>query len=210
MTPKTNPTLLEERWNAYSHALGIALALLGSFLLFQNEAVQPYLKGSLLVYSISLVLLFSTSTVYHSVQNPKVKRKLRILDHISIYYLIAGTYTPVCLTVLLPSKGWLLFFMVWGIALFGTILKLFFTGKLEAFSLVLYGVMGWLIVIDLPYLLEHMSTKGLLYLSLGGAFYTIGILFYAIKKIPYNHLIWHFFVLGGAISHWWLIYKLIQ
>ena len=210
MTPKTNPTLLEERWNAYSHALGIALALLGSFLLFQNEAVQPYLKGSLLVYSISLVLLFSASTVYHSVQNPKVKRKLRILDHISIYYLIAGTYTPVCLTVLLPSKGWLLFFMVWGIALFGTILKLFFTGKLEAFSLVLYGVMGWLIVIDLPYLLEYMSSTCLLYLSLGGAFYTIGILFYAIKKIPYNHLIWHFFVLGGAISHWWLIYKLIQ
>jgi channel protein, hemolysin III family len=210
LAPNTNPTLLEERWNAYSHALGIALALLGSFILLQYEVKQPYLKGSLLVYSISLVLLFTASTVYHSVQNPKVKRKLRILDHISIYYLIAGTYTPVCLTVLLPSKGWLLFFLVWGIALFGTILKLFFTGKLEAFSLVLYGVMGWLIVIDLPYLLEYMSSTCLLYLSLGGAFYTIGILFYAIKKIPYNHLIWHFFVLGGAISHWWLIYKLIQ
>ncbi|RIV43290.1 PAQR family membrane homeostasis protein TrhA [Flagellimonas pelagia] len=206
MAPNTNPTLIEERWNAYSHAFGIALALMGSILLFQDEVMQPYLKGSILVYSISLVLLFTASTVYHAVQNPKVKRKLRILDHISIYYLIAGTYTPVCLTVLLPSKGWLLFFLVWGIALFGTILKLFFTGKLEAFSLVLYGVMGWLIVIDLPYLLEHMSTTGLLYLSLGGAFYTIGILFYAIKKIPYNHLIWHFFVLGGAMSHWVMVF----
>ena len=209
MAPNTNPTLIEERWNAYSHAFGIVLALMGGFLLFQDEVMQPYLKGSLFVYSISLVLLFSASTVYHSVQNPKVKRKLRILDHISIYYLIAGTYTPVCLTVLLPSKGWLLFFLVWGIALFGTILKLFFTGKLEAFSLVLYGVMGWLIVIDLPYLMEHMSETGLLYLSLGGAFYTIGILFYAIKKIPYNHLIWHFFVLGGAISHWLMVFKTI-
>ncbi|RIV72330.1 PAQR family membrane homeostasis protein TrhA [Flagellimonas aequoris] len=210
MTPKSNTVLLEEKWNAYSHALGIALALLGSFLLFQNELIQPYLQGSILVYSFSLILLFTASTVYHAVQNPKVKRRLRILDHISIYYLIAGTYTPVCLTVLLPSKGWLLFYLVWGIALFGTILKLFFTGKFETFSLVLYGVMGWLIVIDLPYLLEHMTTTELLLLSLGGAFYTIGILFYAIKKIPYNHLIWHFFVLGGAISHWWLIYKLIQ
>lgn len=205
MTPKSNTVLLEEKWNAYSHALGLALALLGSFLLFQNEVKQPYLKGSIITYSISLVLLFTASTIYHAVQNPKVKRKLRILDHISIYYLIAGTYTPVCLTVLLPSKGWLLFYLVWGIALFGTILKLFFTGKLEAFSLVLYGVMGWLIVIDLSYLLEHMSATGLLYLSLGGAFYTIGILFYAIKKIPYNHLIWHFFVLGGAISHWLMV-----
>ena len=166
MTPNTNTTLIEERWNAYSHAFGIALALMGSILLFQDEVMQPYLEGSILVYSISLVLLFTASTVYHAVQNPKVKRKLRILDHISIYYLIAGTYTPVCLTVLLPSKGWLLFCLVWGIALFGTILKLFFTGKFETFSLVLYGVMGWLIVIDLPYLLEHMSKTGLLYLSL--------------------------------------------
>lgn len=169
----------------------------------------PYLKESIIIYSISLILLFTASTVYHAVRNPKVKRKLRILDHISIYYLIAGTYTPVCLTVLLPSKGWLLFYLVWGIALFGTILKLFFTGKFETFSLVLYGVMGWLIVIDLPYLLEHMSATGLLYLSLGGAFYTIGILFYAIKKIPYNHLIWHLFVLGGAISHWLMVFKTI-
>ena len=209
MAPNTNPTLIEERWNAYSHAFGIALALMGSILLFQDEVMQPYLKGSILVYSISLVLLFTASTVYHAVQNPKVKRKLRILDHISIYYLIAGTYTPVCLTVLLPSKGWLLFYLVWGIALFGTILKLFFTGRFETFSLVLYGVMGWLIVIDLPYLLEHMSATGLLYLSLGGVFYTIGILFYAIKKIPYNHLIWHFFVLGGAISHWLMVFKTI-
>lgn len=168
------------------------------------------MKGSIGAYVASLLLLFTASTIYHAVQNPKLKKRLRILDHISIYYLIAGTYTPVCLSVLLPSKGWLLFYLVWGIALFGTVLKIFFTGRFEAFSLVLYGVMGWLIIIDLPYLIEHMSALGLFYLSLGGAFYTIGILFYAIKKIPYNHLIWHFFVLGGAISHWWLIFGLIN
>lgn len=168
------------------------------------------MKGGITVYVVSLLLLFTASTIYHAVENPKLKKKLRILDHISIYYLIAGTYTPVCLSILLPSKGWLLFYLVWGIALFGTVLKIFFTGRFEVFSLVLYGVMGWLIVIDLPYLLEHMSSSGLLYLAAGGAFYTIGILFYAVKKIPCNHLIWHFFVLGGAIAHWFLVLKILN
>nr|WP_297786635.1 hemolysin III family protein [uncultured Allomuricauda sp.] len=210
MSTKSDPILIEEKLNAYSHAFGIVLAVVGGILLFQNEVESnPYMKGSIIAYVISLILLFFASTIYHAVENPKIKKKLRILDHISIYYLIAGTYTPVCLSILLPSKGWLLFYLVWAIAIFGTVLKIFFTGRFEAFSLVLYGVMGWLIVIDLPYLLEHMSSKGLIYLALGGAFYTIGIVFYAVKKIPYNHLIWHFFVLGGAISHWVLIESLV-
>lgn len=210
MTSKSNPVLREEKWNAYSHALGIMLALVGSMVLLQKDIKDtPYLFGSVLVYCISLVLLFTASTIYHSIQDPRLKKRLRVFDHISIYYLIAGTYTPVCLTVLIGSKGWLLFFLVWGIALFGTVLKLFFTGKFEVFSLVLYGVMGWLIVIDVPYLVKHLSATGLFYLSLGGAFYTLGIVFYAIKRIPYNHLIWHFFVLGGAISHWFMVIQLI-
>ncbi len=208
LNTKSDPILFEENLNAYSHALGIILAVIGSILLFQNDLESiPYMKGSVVAYTSSLIVLFTASTIYHAVENPKLKKKLRILDHISIYYLIAGTYTPVCLSVLLPSKGWLLFYLVWGIAIFGTVLKIFFIGRFEAFSLVLYGVMGWLIVIDLPYLIEHMSSSQLIYLAAGGAFYTIGILFYAVKKIPYNHLIWHFFVLGGAISHWLMIYK---
>nr|WP_288931244.1 hemolysin III family protein [uncultured Allomuricauda sp.] len=210
MNTKSEPILIEEKLNAYSHALGIVLAVIGSIFLFQNDLEStPYMKGSVVAYTSSLIVLFTASTIYHAVENPKLKKKLRILDHISIYYLIAGTYTPVCLSVLLPSKGWLLFYLVWGIALFGTILKIFFTGRFETFSLVLYGVMGWLIVIDLPYLLQHMSSPQLIYLASGGAFYTIGILFYAVKKIPYNHLIWHFFVLGGATCHWLLIYQLL-
>lgn len=208
MTSDPKSVLIEEKWNAYSHALGIVLSILGMVFFFQKDMTrEPFLFRSILVYSLSLILLFTASTVYHAVQNPKLKKKLRALDHISIYYLIAGTYTPVCLTVLSDSKGWLLFYLVWSIALFGTILKLFFTGRFEVFSLVLYGIMGWLIVIDVPFLSENISTEGLLFLSLGGAFYTVGILFYALKKIPYNHLIWHFFVLGGAICHWILIQK---
>jgi hemolysin III len=211
LSTQSNPILLEEKLNAYSHAVGIVLAAIGGMLLFKNnlEAI-PFMKASITAYVASLFLLFSASTIYHAVENPKLKKRLRILDHISIYYLIAGTYTPVCLSILLPSKGWLLFYLVWGIALFGTVLKIFFTGRFEAFSLVLYGVMGWLIVIDLPYLLGHMSSSGLIYLASGGAFYTIGILFYAVKRIPYNHLIWHFFVLGGAISHWCLILEILN
>ena len=211
MDSQTNPVLLEEKLHAYSHALGIVLAAIGGILLFESDlGAMPFMKGGITVYVASLLLLFTASTIYHAVENPKLKKKLRILDHISIYYLIAGTYTPVCLSVLLPSEGWLLFYLVWGIALFGTVLKIFFTGRFEVFSLVLYGVMGWLIVIDLPYLLEHMSSSGLLYLAAGGAFYTIGIVFYAVKKIPYNHLIWHFFVLGGAIAHWFLVLKILN
>jgi len=211
LSSQSNPVLLEEKLNAYSHALGIVLAAIGGIFLFQNDlGAMPFMKASIGAYVASLLLLFTASTIYHAVVNPKLKKRLRILDHISIYYLIAGTYTPVCLSVLLPSKGWLLFYLVWSIALFGTVLKIFFTGRFEAFSLVLYGVMGWLIVIDLPYLMQHMSASGLFYLSLGGAFYTIGILFYAVKKIPYNHLIWHFFVLGGAISHWLLIFQTLK
>ena len=200
--------LIEERWNTYSHAVGILLGIAGIFFLL-SEGKNTNQFWPILIYGTSIVLLFIASTWYHGVKNPVLKRKLRILDHISIYYLIAGTYTPVCLWVLQDSKGILLLWLVWGIALFGTILKLFFTGKFEIFSLLLYGIMGWLIIIDLAYLVENMSRDSLLYLALGGFFYTVGIVFYAIKKIPFNHLIWHLFVLSGAISHWLLISSII-
>jgi hemolysin III len=197
--------LLEERLNTYSHGLGILLAIIGGYVLY----LQKGYNLGLLIYILTLILLFSASTIYHGVtNNPKLKQKLRVLDHISIYYLIAGTYTPVCLTLLKDSKGILLLFLVWGIAFFGTILKLFFTGKFEAFSLVLYAIMGWLVVIDLPYIIAQTTSNQLFFLGLGGAFYTVGILFYAIKRIPFNHFIWHLFVLAGAISHWFMIYRL--
>ncbi|WP_435625133.1 PAQR family membrane homeostasis protein TrhA [Flagellimonas sp.] len=208
MTPTPKSVLIEEKWNAYSHALGILLSILGFIVFFQEDLKHtPFILESIIVYHISLILLFTASTLYHAVQNPKLKRKLRILDHVSIYYLIAGTYTPVCLLLLINSKGWLLFYLVWGIAAVGTALKLFFTGKFETLSLVLYGVMGWLIVLDFSSLVERVAEENLVWLGLGGAFYTVGMLFYAVKKIPFNHFIWHLFVLGGAISHWFFLLK---
>ncbi|MEO0505276.1 MAG: hemolysin III family protein [Bacteroidota bacterium] len=198
MTPKE---VLHEKLNTYSHALGFALSVIGLFyfILFygQSKLILP-----LLVYSGSLMLLFLASTLYHAVKRPVSKQRLRILDHISIYILIAGSYTPVCVGLLSGSKGELLLYLVWGITLFGIVLKLFFTGKFEILSLLLYGVMGWLIVLDVGYLQKQLPEGGLLFLGLGGAFYTLGIFFYAMKRIPYNHFIWHLFVLGGALCHW--------
>ena len=197
----------EEYWNTGTHALGILLGIAGAFLLLsRGSGLDGLGRASLWVYSLSIVLLFSASTIYHAVADPRIKKKLRILDHISIYFLIPGTYTPVALITLRDSSGWSLFWAVWGMAAFGTILKLFFTGRFEIFSLLLYLLMGWLIVIDLETLMEHLDSRGKGLLIAGGAFYTIGILFYAIRKIPFNHMIWHFFVLGGALCHWLLVY----
>ncbi|MEN8788427.1 MAG: hemolysin III family protein [Flavobacteriaceae bacterium] len=197
----------EERLNAITHAFGILLGIVGFNLMWSNTHDFQNLVGfSIVVYSCSIILLFTASTLYHSVHLNPLKARLRILDHISIYYLIAGTYTPVALITLSEGNGWLIFYLIWGIALLGTLLKVFYTGRFEVFSLMLYLFMGWLIIFDISNLIESTSRAGLILLSLGGAFYTGGIFFYVKKTIPYNHLIWHIFVLGGAISHWLYIY----
>ncbi|MEH6681626.1 MAG: hemolysin III family protein [Sediminicola sp.] len=197
----------EEKLNALSHAVGVLLGLVGTTVLFfANSHKTAYATVGLAIYGLSLILLFTASTFYHLSYDPKLKHRFRILDHISIFYLIAGTYTPVTLITLWEGNGLAIFSVVWGIALVGTFLKLFFTGKYEIVSLLLYLIMGWLIVFDLENLVGGTSFLGLSYLMLGGAFYTIGILFYALKYIPYNHFIWHLFVLAGAISHWMFIF----
>ena len=197
---------LEERLNAFSHGIGVLLGVVGLvYLLILNTHKTEYSTLSLVIYGFTIIILFTASTVYHAVTDQSLKHKFRILDHISIYLLIAGTYTPVLLISLINSKGLLLLALVWGIALFGVFLKLFFTGRFNTFSTLLYLVMGWLIVLDFEALQNIMSPKGIHLLFLGGAFYTIGIIFYAVEKISYNHVIWHFFVLGGAISHFFMI-----
>ncbi|MGB3143833.1 MAG: hemolysin III family protein [Maribacter sp.] len=197
----------EEVLNTLSHAIGSLLAVVGMFVMVKTNTNQSFFADlSLVIYSLTLISMLIVSTIYHATTNVVWKRRLRILDHINIYYLIAGTYTPVALITLVQGNGWLIFYTVWGIALIGTVLKLFFTGKYEIVSLLLYLIMGWLIVFDFQNLVNSSTEKGIQLLILGGVFYTIGILFYAIRKIPYNHFIWHLFVLGGAISHWLFIY----
>lgn len=197
----------EERFNTISHGIGALLAIVGMILLINaNNHKSDYATWGIVIYSLSLISMLLMSTIYHAVDNTIWKLRMRILDHINIYYLIAGTYTPVALITLVNGNGWLIFFAVWGIAAVGTILKIFFTGKFEIVSLLLYLAMGWLIVFDFQNLVDNTSELGIQLLMLGGAFYTIGIIFYAVRRIPYNHFIWHIFVLCGAISHWFFIY----
>lgn len=198
-------TPFEEKLNTLSHALGAFLGVVGLIVLLLKSTHKPWSTFSIIVYGLSVIILFSASALYHAAKSERKKQYYRIVDHVSIYLLIAGTYTPVVLLLLAFSKGWLLFWLVWGIAAIGAVLKLFFTGKFGIISTLLYLVMGWLIVIDFKALVEVMPANGLQLLMAGGAFYTIGIIFYAIRKIPFNHVIWHFFVLGGAICHYFMI-----
>lgn len=198
----------EEKYNVISHALGAFLSLIGLLVLFNWDTNKTeYSAIGILIYGITLVFLFSSSTIYHAVPKGQLKERLRILDHISIYFLIAGTYTPVALIILENTSGWMLFYVVWGIAAIGTILKLFFTGKFEIISLLLYAIMGWLILVDLDNLKASTTENGVQMLFLGGIFYTVGIIFYVVKRIPYNHFIWHLFVLAGAFCHWLFVFK---
>lgn len=200
-------TPLQERLNAISHAIGAIFGVLGlTSLIIFNSNKTDWSLFSVIVYGISIITLFMASTLYHSVKDEVKKHYFRIIDHISIYFLIAGTYTPVLLITLHQNLGWTLFYIVWGIAAFGIVLKLFFTGKFEIFSTLLYLVMGWLIVFDFTNLSKLMDSDGVLLLFFGGLAYTVGIIFYALKKIPYNHVIWHLFVLAGAVFHFFMIF----
>ncbi|GAA4304211.1 PAQR family membrane homeostasis protein TrhA [Aestuariibaculum suncheonense] len=200
-------TPLEEKLNATSHAIGAVFGAVGLvMLLLFNTHKTPYSLFSVVVYGLSIIVLFSASTLYHAVKHEKNKHYFRIVDHIGIYILIAGSYTPVLLISLTKSLSWPLFWVVWGIAAFGVVLKLFFTGRFSVFSTLLYLVMGWLIVFDFSHLSSVMQSNGILLLFAGGLAYTVGIIFYAIEKIPYNHVIWHLFVLAGAICHFFMIF----
>ena len=197
----------EEKLNTITHAIGALFGIAALILLILKETNKTdWSLFSVIVYGITIIILFMASTFYHAVKGEKRKHYFRIVDHISIYFLIAGTYTPVCLISLEQTLGWTLFFVVWGIAAFGVILKLFFTGRFEIFSTLLYLVMGWLIIFDFSNLSDSIGDDGILFLFAGGLAYTVGIIFYAFEKIPYNHVIWHLFVLAGAVFHFCMIF----
>ncbi|MCA9935217.1 MAG: hemolysin III family protein [Ardenticatenaceae bacterium] len=204
-------TLGEEIANGVTHGIGAMLSIAGLVVL----VVTAVLYGttwhivSFSIYGTSLIILYMASTLYHSIQIPKARPILRIIDHSSIYLLIAGTYTPFLLTALRGPWGWTLFGIVWGIALLGIIFKIFFINKLEVLSTLAYVGMGWLCVIAFKQMLATVPPPGVTWLVAGGVVYTIGVLFYAIKKIPYNHAIWHLFVLGGSICHFFAVSALL-
>ncbi len=199
--------LTEEKLNAWSHGLGVGLGIAALVLMLLGvDQTNPFGLFSVIVYGLSIILLFLASTCYHAITSSKRKHYFRVADHIGIYLLIAGTYTPVLLIAIPNGLGWILFWVVWGIAVFGLVLKLFFTGRFEHFSTFLYLAMGWLAIIPYSELTTALDAKALALLIGGGVAYTVGVLFYAIEKIPYNHFIWHLFVLGGASCHFFMVY----
>lgn len=206
-------TPLEERWNVYTHGLGILLTITGAVWLYIAAAGKetPYLLTAITVYSVCQLFMYSASTYYHYVPvGLPLKPKLRTYDHIAIFFSIAGTYTPMCLLMLQDSNGYMILAAVWGIALFGMIWKVFFTGKFSAFSSLLYLVMGWLIVLDIENVRLLFTDSMISWLIAGGVFFSIGIVFYAWNKLYFNHVIWHLFVLGGSISHFIMVLEVVS
>ena len=194
---------MEEIMNAVTHGIGTLLAIVGLVML----TVFAYLYGeiwhilSFSIYGISLVLLYLASTLYHSFTNERLKHRFKILDHSAIYLLIAGTYTPFTLVPLHGVLGWTVFSIVWGLAIVGIILKVFFVGRFKVISTMCYILMGWLILLAIKPLIATVETSGVMWLIIGGLFYTFGTVFYLWNRLPYNHAIWHLFVLAGSISH---------
>lgn len=204
-------TPLEERLNIASHAMGLVLSLLGLVLLLLRAI--PYGNAlntvSVAIYGASMIALYAASTAYHSSTKPDIRRRLRVVDHASIYVLISGTYTPFMLITLKGAIGWTLFAITWGMALTGITLKLFFTGRFNLLSTLMYVFMGWLIIFAIKPMIAAMPPGGMTWLVAGGLAYTFGALLYAIKSIPYNHAIFHLFVLAGSICHFIAVYEYV-
>lgn len=197
----------EELINAYSHGIGAGLAVIASILLIIKGAHLPLGQWiSLWVYGFSLILLLSSSMLYHFAQNENKRYWYKKLDHTAIYYLIAGTYTPFLSIAIPTAKAHNLLIALWVIALIGTLFKLVFIHRFQKISLAAYLVMGWLAVLVMDDMQRYLSKDAITFLIAGGLAYTIGTLFYALKKVRYSHAIWHVFVLIGAGLHFLAIY----
>lgn len=198
VTSEYHPT--EEKLNVLTHALGFVLALVATLIfLFSSETVLA--KSSKSIFGASMMLLYAASTLYHNAVEPTKRKRLKIFDHAAIYLLIAGTYTPFCLLAM-PESGIELLSIIWGIAAVGVTLKLFFTGKFGWISTLGYVAMGWMVVFYFKELQAGINTEALYLLGYGGIAYTVGALLYSIKKVPYNHAIFHVCVLAGSFFHY--------
>lgn len=200
----------EELANALSHGLGALAAIVATVLmLIKASASQILTHGQLIgvtVYGISMILLFTASTLYHGATNEVQKTILNRLDHCAIYLLIAGSYTPFLMITLDTTLADVLLVVIWLLAIIGIVFKIFFIDKFPRTSLITYLLMGWLSVFVIYQLYQAAPIQLLTLLIAGGLSYSIGTIFYAINKIPYNHAIWHLFVLGGAVLHCWAIW----
>ncbi|PRX29916.1 hemolysin III [Orenia metallireducens] len=202
---------VEEITNAILHGIGLGLAIAALVVLVVLASMfgDVWYVVSFSIYGSTLIILYLSSTLYHSFPKGKVKDIFRIFDHASIYLLIAGTYTPLTLISLRGSLGWTIFGIVWGITILGIVYKIFWIEHFKIFSTVLYIIMGWLVIFAIKPLLAVLNMTSIVFLVLGGVLYTVGTIFYAWEQMKYNHAIWHLFVLGGSICHFFTVLFLL-
>ena len=200
-------SVVEEIINASTHGFGILLSIVGLAVLVAFASIDgsPMLITSCAIFGASLIFSYSSSTLYHAITNEKVKQIFRQFDHASIYFLIAGTYTPIVLVSLGGVWGWTIFGVIWLTAIVGIVLKFVYPHRFKKLSVTLYLIMGWFVVIAIKQLMENMDSGGLWLMLIGGLFYSVGVIFYLWKSLPYNHAIWHLFVLSGSISHYFMV-----
>ncbi len=193
--------------NGVTHGVGFLLSIAGLVVLVVLAASRGGARHAVAcsVYGSTLILLYLASTLYHSVTAPRAKQVLRLIDHIAIYLLIAGTYTPFTLLTLRGGWGWSLFGVIWGLAIVGSVFKILFIGRFRKTSVVIYLLMGWLVVVGLKPLLASLPLAGFVWLMAGGAAYTLGVVFYAWKSLPHHHAIWHVFVMLGSTCHFFAV-----
>src|SRR5215472_1694772 len=197
----------EELVNTLTHGAGMAASVLGFVVLLVVAILRggPWQIVGCAIYGATLVCLYAASTFYHGVSSPRAKRILQVFDHCAIYLLIAGTYTPFLLVNLRGSWGWSLFAVIWGLAMAGILFKVWFVEHFSVLSTMLYLLMGWLALVAVKPMLLSVPQSGVLWLLAGGVLYTVGVVFYAWKKIPYNHAIWHGFVIAGSTCHYFAV-----
>lgn len=197
----------EELANSITHGIGIlfAISALGVLTAFSSVFGTAWHIVSCSVYSGTMILMYTASTLYHSIPWPRAKKVLRILDHSAIFLLIAGTYTPFTLVSLNGAWGWTLFGVVWGLAVLGIICEIYLLSNYRFLAISIYVAMGWTIVVATKPLLASVPTGGLLLLLTGGLFYTVGIVFYVCRKMPFHHAVWHLFVLAGTVFQFFAI-----
>lgn len=208
----TKQSLGEEIANSITHGIGVGLSIAALVILviFAARISDVWKVVSFSIYGATMIALFMASTLYHAFPQPKVKKFFHILDHSSIFLLIAGTYTPITIGTMRGGWGWTLFGIIWGLTLVGICLKIFAMSKLKWVSTIVYLAMGWLIIIAIKPLMSVVSKTVLMWMVIGGLCYSLGVIFYIAKKLPYHHAIWHLFVLGGAISHFFGMLSLLQ
>lgn len=200
-------SLGEEIAHSVTHGIGVILSIAALVLLVTFAALRGdawHIVGSA-VFGATLIFLYAASTLYHSVTHPGAKKVLRVLDHSAIFLLIAGTYTPFTLVTLRGGWGWTLFIIVWGLALVGILYKVTASNRFRLMSVLLYLAMGWLVLVAIRPMVTSVAVPGLLLLLAGGLCYTLGVVFFIWRRLPYSHAIWHVFVLAGSICHFFAV-----